>query len=107
MASLHLESSCCSLVSRGRFLEGESFIRKGEAGGWRKEFSPEMDRSVLELEEDGRQVDTSCGQFLWTGSSWSGYRLRLGGRRSPSDGAERWRHNIQLNVKPNLCYYQF
>jgi len=28
----------------GRFLEGESFIRKGEAGGWRKYFSDELDK---------------------------------------------------------------
>ena len=57
-------------MSRGRFLEGESFIRKGEAGGWRKEFSPEMDRSVL---EDDRHVDTPCGQAdhgVDTGQDW-------------------------------------
>ena len=32
-----------------------------------------MDRSVLELDEDGRQVDTSCGQAVHgvdTGQDW-------------------------------------
>ena len=27
------------LSHRGKFLEGESFVRKGEAGGWRKYFT--------------------------------------------------------------------
>jgi len=28
---------------RGRFLEGESFVRRGAAGGWREEFTEEME----------------------------------------------------------------
>jgi len=29
--------------AQGKFLEGESFVRKGEAGGWRKYFTQEME----------------------------------------------------------------
>jgi len=30
--------------AKGRFLEGESFVRKGEAGGWRQYFTEEMEK---------------------------------------------------------------
>ena len=40
----------CALC-RGTFLPGESFIRKGEAGGWRNYFTEVLSRSSMRIKK--------------------------------------------------------
>ena len=74
----HLIADCHTIsqrgLHRGKFLEGESFVRKGEAGGWRKYFTQVSNHIVFLREGIPLKVQYDNGHFslpsfvanLWT-----------------------------------------